>query len=184
MPLVHRRGTTSKRRWHPSPSCCAYSSLAPRTLLRVLMLGGCLLIFQILLATIYISIAASGNNETLTSYYLTYQGRIKSSYGVAEGYWHHAINHTFPVPTAMQWARFRASNESCRDLAAAHPEPYTSFYHATGRPPDVSTRASVQETAANCISSMKTWQWRPLGSHHMWQAQHGWCGHAACSAPS
>jgi hypothetical protein len=145
MPLVHKRGATPKRRWSLNSSCCACSSLAPRTLLRLLMLGGCLLIVQILLATLYASVAAGNNNETLTSYQLTYQGHVESSYGVAEGYWHHAINHTFPVPTAVQWAHFHASNDSCRDMAAAHPELYTSFYHATGRPPDVSNWGSHAE---------------------------------------
>jgi hypothetical protein len=66
---------------------------------------------------------------TLTDYRLEYRGHVPSSYGVADGYWHFTINHSFPVVPMQNRYAYRKSEETCWEQAAAVAEPYTGFYH-------------------------------------------------------
>ncbi|KIZ01707.1 hypothetical protein MNEG_6255 [Monoraphidium neglectum] len=92
-----------------------------------------------------------GQGPPLLRYSVRPVGRVNSSYGVAQGYWHLEVNHSFPEPGLVAKARLRkgiggAGNRSCWEVAQGHAEPYTDFYAPRGSP--------VQEEEAEMIEEM------------------------------
>jgi hypothetical protein len=83
-----------------------------------------------------------GQGPPLLRYSVRPVGRVNSSYGVAQGYWHLEVNHSFPEPGLVAKARLRkgiggAGNRSCWEVAQGHAEPYTDFYAPRGSPVQV-----------------------------------------------